>query len=119
MADPFDPLKLYELAKELANRSNDEARLRTAVNRAYYSAFLIARGKARIIREKKRVHTEVIKDIKGQDSTAGSWLGALFRLRKVADYELVPVQSKDSDWLHNWSWALDTVEHLLPKLENL
>jgi hypothetical protein len=55
----FDPNRFLGLERELAGNSDDEARLRTAVGRAYYSVFLQAR-ELRGIRERRRVHGLVI-----------------------------------------------------------
>ena len=43
MTERFDPLAFLVLARELAGEGKDEAKLRTAVGRAYYALFLIAR----------------------------------------------------------------------------
>lgn len=42
----FDPQKFLELARDLAERANDQAALRSAISRAYYAAFLSARAVA-------------------------------------------------------------------------
>jgi hypothetical protein len=42
----FDPLRFFLLARKLAR--GDEASIRTAVNRAYYSSFLVARERLKI-----------------------------------------------------------------------
>jgi len=43
----FDGRDFLTLAEELATRTADESAMRTAVSRAYYAAFLVARGAMR------------------------------------------------------------------------
>jgi hypothetical protein len=42
MSEPFAWRHFLELAEELAQRADDETRLRTAINRAYYAAYCSA-----------------------------------------------------------------------------
>lgn len=56
MIQLLDPLTFLDLARDLTQRDQKEASLRTAVNRAYYALFLIAREKTGI-RGKRNVHT--------------------------------------------------------------
>lgn len=117
MIQPFNPLAFLNLARELANRDDDEARLRTAVGRAYYALFLVGREKTGI-RGRRDVHNKVIKAVKqrpGYRSTADE-LGALRRLRTVADYDLFPGDPADRNWTHNWSRAQALVDRVLPRL---
>jgi uncharacterized protein (UPF0332 family) len=117
MTTPFDTSSLYALAQELAYRSSDEVRLRTAVNRAYYAVFLLAREKARI-RGTHDVHVRVIEAVrqrKGQN--LANLLFHLKRLRTVADYQITPIRTTDQDWQQNWRYASSIVRRLLPEIE--
>jgi hypothetical protein len=42
MSEPFAWRHLFGLAEELAQQADDESRLRTAINRAYYAAYCTA-----------------------------------------------------------------------------
>ena len=44
---PFDWSQYLALAEELAERQNDEAALRSAISRAHYAAFCLARNRLR------------------------------------------------------------------------
>ena len=119
MSPKFDPLKFLSLAHELANQ-NEESNLRSAVNRAYYAVFLIAREKTGVT-DRKGVHKKVVKKLRrrrGYWATAEK-LRSLFRLRTVADYELLPANPSDRNWPHNWSTTQDLVDNILPKLQAL
>jgi len=120
MGCSFEPLDFLELARKLVvgELQDTEAILRTAVGRAYYALFLVARERT-CTRERKKVHYRVIKAVKRRDRSTGEQLKSLFRLRKVADYELVPENPRDRDWDQNWKRAKDIVDHLLPKLQKL
>lgn len=117
MSPPFDPLEFLHLAQELANR-NEESSLRVAVGRAYYAVFLIARMKTGV-RGRDKVHKKVVQAIKRRRgySPVGDKLRSLFRLRAVADYELIPVNPSDRNWPHNWSITQDIVNNILPKIQ--
>ena len=117
MTQPFDPVKFLGLARELASQGREEARLRTAVGRAYYALFLIARGKTGL-RGKKATHRDVIKAVKKRNPSTGHQLDALFRLRKLADYQLLPDNQNNRDWIQNWNRAEKIVNHVLPKLRS-
>lgn len=117
MIEPFDPLQFLSLARELAREDDDEARVRTAVARAYYAVFLVSREKA-AIRGRRNVHERVIQAVKqrrGYRST-GDQLDALRRLRTVADYDLSPNDPDDRNWAQNWSRAQDITDRVLPRL---
>ena len=120
MIQPLDPLAFLKLAQELANRDEKEVRLRTAVGRAYYALFLIARDKLRI-RARRDVHKKTINALKKRRGylTTANQLDALKRLRLVADYELLPHNKADRNWIHNWSRVQALVNQVLPKLTRL
>ena len=121
MTQPFDPLDFLDLARELGARTQDEASLRTAVGRAYYALFIIARDKLGFAMKRKAVHTLVTKELKrrrGYRSTADQ-LAALKRLRHTADYQMLPDNPSDRDWQNNWSRAEEIVNQILHKLQAL
>lgn len=92
----FESEHFLELAKILVTDSNYEveSRTRTAIGRAYYAAFLATRKKLQelgySLREKYRIHDQVIEFAKGENTTLGNWLGTLFDERVEADYEEHP-----------------------------
>ncbi len=119
MTEAFDPLHFLSLARDLANVGQNEASLRTAVGRAYYALFLVARDKTGVT-EKRKIHRLVIEAIrkrKAYHSTADQ-LDALRRLRTVADYQLLPGQPTDRDWVRNWARADELANRVLPRLES-
>ena len=117
MSPPFDPLEFLTLAQHLGNR-NEESWLRTAVGRAYYSAFLIARDKTGVT-GRRRIHTRVIRAVKQRRGyrATGEQLDQLFRLRTVADYELTPLEPDDRNWRHNCSTAETLANNILPRMQ--
>jgi uncharacterized protein (UPF0332 family) len=120
MTEPLDPHDFLTLARELAGQNDEQGRLRTAVGRAYYALFLIAREKTHIM-AKRETHEKVIQALKktpGYRPTADQ-LDKLRRLREVADYELAPKDPTDSNWKRNWSKVENFVAAILPKLESL
>ena len=96
----FDWLEYLTLAQELANQainsSNQEARLRCAISRAYYAAFCKARNHLRYKEQRSfpnsgRVHQTVIETFeKSHDPVhqiVGQFLRNLRANRNIADYE--------------------------------
>ena len=116
----FDPIQFLQLAQNLANPATDEAKLRTAVGRAYYTAFLVARDKARITR-RRAVHMKTSIALKKMHGyrTLGDKLQKLSRLRGVADYQLIPLDPAERDWEVNWSSASALASDIIPKLQAL
>ena len=87
MQTPLDPRAFLDLANALADAiAADEATLRTAVGRAYYSVFLQARDILGI-RGRRNIHQRVIVALKRQGPAAGTQLEKLASLRGMADYE--------------------------------
>lgn len=119
MTEPLDPLSFLIVAKELASQGAGEAKLRTAVGRAYYAVFLVARGKTGIT-TKRDVHTQVIQALKRRRPYRGTaeQVDMLRRLRTVADYELIPQNPHNSDWTRNWSTAQAVAERVLARLSS-
>ena len=98
----FDWSEYFNLAKELA-KTSEEAELRSAVSRAYYSAFCLARNYLRDIEQDPRLSRNKTYDIKVHEYVAkefihhqpksqtrieiGKDLTRLRIMRNKADYE--------------------------------
>lgn len=95
----FSSNDYLKLAERLASSPNDEAALRTAIGRAYYSAFHVANELYRELRiadqkptvpERDSVHMRVTRALVEHTSArlrhAGVVLASLRRLRNDADY---------------------------------
>ncbi|MBI3801373.1 MAG: hypothetical protein HY268_30920 [Deltaproteobacteria bacterium] len=117
MPEPLDPLTFLRVAQELA-RQRDEAALRTAIGRAYYALFLVARDKTGVT-STRAVHTEVIRAVRKRPGyrAVADQFDALRRLRVVADYQLLPDDPALRDWPSNWVKAQALINHILPKLQ--
>ncbi|MBI4788509.1 MAG: hypothetical protein HY782_15870 [Chloroflexi bacterium] len=87
MEPTFDPRDYFELAKELTEQNANEARVPTAINRAYYALFWLARKKAGT-REKRGEHAKVVSRLRKMPGlrAAADQLDTLRRLRELADY---------------------------------
>jgi hypothetical protein len=96
----FDWLEYLNLAEELAGRSgsssNQEAKLRSAISRAYYAAFIKARNYLRDTEGIKvpfdrDIHLFVQNQFKHHPDKnrqkIGQWLGILRVTRNKADYD--------------------------------
>jgi len=101
MSKVFDPANFGKIAKEIVEnvesnavfRENREAFLRTAISRAYYSAFLLVREKMRlevgIVSKSPEVHREVMDWVyKKFGEKKYQMLLNLRFMRNDADYEL-------------------------------
>ena len=98
----FDWSEYFNLAKELAETSK-EAELRSAVSRAYYSAFCLARNYLRDIQQDPKLWRQKTYDINAHQYVAekfsynqsksqimieiGKDLSRLRKMRNKADYE--------------------------------
>ena len=98
----FDWSEYFNLAKELAQTSK-EAELRSAVSRAYYSAFCLARNYLRDIQQDPKLWRQKTYDINAHQYVAekfiynqsksqtmieiGKDLSRLRKMRNKADYE--------------------------------
>lgn len=90
-ATPFNPLRFHDLARRLS--LDDEAELRTAINRCYYAMHLRARqgleARGEQFADGPEAHADVWRAMKGRRQwTAGDRLSQLFKLRIKADYDL-------------------------------
>jgi len=65
---PLDPLDFLAIAREVAGGGSD-AHLRTAVNRAYYCSFLIARDRTGVAGTKD-IHKRVITAVRSSDPSS-------------------------------------------------
>ena len=119
MAKSFDPLCFLELAYSLADQSSDEACLRTAVGRAYYTVFLVARDRSGIPPGVRSVHGATIQKVKRTHRATGEKLDRLRRLRVEADYYLIPSRPKYEDWKKNWARASGLVQNILPRIQSM
>ncbi len=111
----FDPREFLALARSLVEQGRTEPILRTAVGRAYYTAFLLARDTTGVTAT-YGAHQAVITQLRQRDRSAGDQLDALRHLRTVADYELRPRRIGERDWMRNWITAERIVSSLLSKL---
>ena len=92
----FDWYDFFKLANELSER-DDEASIRSAISRYYYSAFCSARQYLIEIKSEVRfedwrgIHTEVYRHLKSSkddnEAELGELLESLFESRKCADYD--------------------------------
>lgn len=89
----FDPANFLYLAHELKS-ANSEAKIRTSISRAYYSAFLLSREWLRNqnwqIFDDGRDHKNVARGLRSKiDWATGYQLGSLYRDNRAdADYVL-------------------------------
>lgn len=92
----FDWKKVFFLAEELS-QCDDEAHIRSAISRYYYSAFCSARFYLVEIKneysylDRYRIHTKVYEDLKkssnNNEAELGELLEQLFQKRNCADYD--------------------------------
>ena len=115
----FNPSEFLRLANELARDNSDEAKLRSAVGRAYYAVFLQARESLGLSGNRRRIHRLVIGRLKGTDRSAGDQLDKLETLRGEADYELVVRDTLHRDWLSNWKSASVYSNNVFRRLRKL
>ena len=120
MNQPFDPLDFFRLAQQLGQSGADDRELRTAVGRAYYAAFLIARDRTNVTvtHGAHKAVGRAVKNSPGHKSTA-SQLNSLRRLRTVADYQELPNDPSDRNWTANWQTAEAIAIRILPRLQSL
>lgn len=92
----YDPSQFLELADKLVpdNRYEEVSRSRTAIGRAYYSAFLMAKKKLEDLGYSFHepdilgIHQQVIEKVLVKDSTTANRLETLRRYRIDADYKM-------------------------------
>jgi hypothetical protein len=114
----FDPVRYLCLAVDLALSTEDEAKLRTAVGRAYYALHLLARENL-AIRPSPKEH-RIERNLLGkQDPGAAQKMNSLEGWRIVADYQLLPSDPTRHNWQENWAEVQDLVNDIRPRLERL
>ena len=117
MLQRTDAEAIFQLAQELAalaGEAGDEIKLRSAVSRAYYAVFLLAREKTKVTGEHD-VHAEVIRRVSRQYSLmTGDTLRKLRTRRNAADYEFPP-SAELRDWKENWKFAESKARFLLDR----
>jgi len=83
----FNPIEFIDLARELLLPSDGEGRIRTAMGRAYYASFLIARGAVGINEKTPDVHRRVVSALYQRNPVIANKLHLLRRQRNFADYD--------------------------------
>jgi len=107
----FDPLDFVQLGRQLGSRVSDEASIRTAISRAYYGVFLLARERTGT-RSRSKVHERVEKKVGVKIGTRAAHQFNSFRvLRCQADYDLSPSMTA-----RHWQRAESIANHLLPQI---
>lgn len=92
----FNPSDFLDLAKKLGK--NNEARIRTAVGRAYYSSFLNIRNALSIEEKTPQVHRKVLSKLYSKSPVTANKLHYLRRQRNLADYDTdVTLEAKDAE----------------------
>lgn len=91
----YDPRQFLEIATRLLkdSRYDMEGRIRTAIGRAYYAAFLLTMKKLQELgysfRDVHRIHKDVIDQLmRNKHYTIGSKLNTLLDHRVDADYKM-------------------------------
>src|SRR5437773_586053 len=120
MGQPADSQAIMELAQELARLAavdQNEIKLRSAISRAYYAAFLLARDKLKVPSGPgtPEIHREVINQVRRRSKMFGDYLYELKELRKTADYDFPAVEARHTDWNKNWEYTAVKVPFLLSR----
>jgi uncharacterized protein (UPF0332 family) len=105
MAYAFNPINFLALAEALADADADETKLRTAINRAYYAVFLLARARTGATEVEEGTHSAVRRLLtqRGYREVAQR-LAKLYDYRVEADYDLSPATS-EQNWTETWQEA--------------
>jgi uncharacterized protein (UPF0332 family) len=115
----FDPEGFLELAGQLLDDKNydTESKVRTAIGRAYYAAFLITQSKlenlGQSFDDEHRIHADVIKKLSARDGALGSKLNTLFDYRVDADYKM------NSRVINLGPSACKFAEHIIARVKGL
>jgi len=115
---PFDPMDFLRLADHLATDAADEATLRTAIGRAYYAMFLLARPKTNV-QGRRSAHARIREAISPTNQRLAALLGGMSRIRDVADYEPDPINPQFRNWRRNWEHVRRNVDEVLYELRTL
>ena len=90
----FDPKDLLDFVEKIRAKSElqNEAGVRTAINRSYYSSMLKAKlrleDKGETFLENEEIHKNVIEKVKEKNTSMGDKLNNLYELRIQADFDL-------------------------------
>lgn len=121
MKESFDPEIFLEISKQLRKIKilDFDGRLRTAIGRSYYAAFLKSLIKLQSLGESfpdnSRIHYEIREALhKKRKSNIASKLNTLFELRVKADYKL---NAKVDDTIYQKSISLS--ENIINLIENM
>jgi hypothetical protein len=114
----FGPLAFLAVANALATEDADEAALRTAVGRAYYAVFLVARSRSGVM-DTQFAHERVRSALSTSSTRLASVLGSMSRLRMIADYEPMPRNVQERDWRRNWEKTRRNADSVLEELARL
>ena len=114
----FDPLDFLRLADVLAADDADEAALRTAIGRAYYAVYLLARPKT-TVQGRRSAHERVRVAISPTNHRLASLIGNMSKHRDVADYEPVPVNPQFRNWRRNRELVRRNAADALAELSTL
>src|SRR5437899_4097445 len=109
---PFDPAEFFAVAQGLAAAPTTEAKLRTAVGRAY-SAVLIATRDRLGITATEGVHALTIREAKVRYRPYGDQLDSFRWLRTKADYNMQQTDPTLADWPALWQRADTLAKRLL------
>ena len=111
----FDPMSFLHLADVLATEDADEAALRTAIGRAYYAVFLLARAQT-TVQGRRQAHHRVREELSPRSSRLAALLGTMASMRLLAVYELQTTNPQFQDWRRIWrnmrKNATDALEEL-------
>ena len=114
----FDPLRFLQLADELATDDADEAALRTAIGRAYYAVFLLARMQTSVA-GRHLAHHRVREELSPRSQRLAALLGTMASYRDMADYDLQPANRQHQNWRRNWEHVRRNATIVLDELSKL
>jgi len=124
MSQPSDSRAIMDLALELgqlAQADKNEFKYRSAVSRAYYAVFLLARDTMNVpASDSHSVHTDVQNAFKQREPSklVRDDYHKLKELRKSADYDF-PAKEDHKEWDKNWQFAATKAPWLLDKCKKL
>lgn len=115
----FDPQDIVTLAYMLGS-GTDEASYRSAVSRAYYGVFLIAREHLRVRAKRgENIHGKVVQELRMRDNTIGNQLDKMRKLRNQADYDIGPSDSGVGLWAQRWRQVEPILRSLPSRVKRL
>ena len=127
----FDPTVFLQVARDLNTNATNEAEWRTAVGRAYYALFILARDRLfpgptppRSIRRRAArgrsaripIHQAVLNEVASRSTATGSQLQKLHDLRIEADYCRTPSRPAWADWPKNSQDAILIANNILARI---